>query len=143
MHSWFIHSICLLYLYHIPPTPSVKPSKAYSRGSVVMVDEIMHASPSKFRFPEAGLRVMVTSHFGPKTRLRMASRLIITEVQLRVVAPIKGLAAPDVLSGYRFHFFLLISPAQYTSAFFIYHCRNIRNMAAVRVAACLLMCSLT
>lgn len=59
----------------------VKPTKAYSRGSVVMVDEIMNASPSKFRFPEAGLRVMVTSHFGPKTRLRMASRLIITERQ--------------------------------------------------------------
>ncbi|XP_055005679.1 sodium/potassium/calcium exchanger 4 isoform X2 [Boleophthalmus pectinirostris] len=57
----------------------VKPSKEYSRGSVVMVDEIINASPSKFRFPEAGLRVMVTSHFGPKTRLRMASRLIITE----------------------------------------------------------------
>lgn len=52
-----------------------------------MVDEIMNASPSKFRFPEAGLRVMVTSHFGPKTRLRMASRLIITEVQLLVDAP--------------------------------------------------------
>ncbi|XP_041814755.1 sodium/potassium/calcium exchanger 4 [Chelmon rostratus] len=64
----------------------VKPSKAYSRGSVVMVDEIMHASPSKFRFPEAGLRVMVTSHFGPKTRLRMASRLIITERQKLVQA---------------------------------------------------------
>uniref|UniRef100_A0A3P8UVM1 Solute carrier family 24 member 4 n=1 Tax=Cynoglossus semilaevis TaxID=244447 RepID=A0A3P8UVM1_CYNSE len=48
----------------------VKPTKTYSRGSVVMVDEIMNASPSKFRFPEAGLRVMVTSHFGPKTRLR-------------------------------------------------------------------------
>lgn len=59
----------------------VKPSKEYSRGSVVMVDEIINASPSKFRFPEAGLRVMVTSHFGPKTRLRMASRLIITERQ--------------------------------------------------------------
>lgn len=59
----------------------VKPTKAYSRGSVVMVDEIINASPSKFRFPEAGLRVMVTSHFGPKTRLRMASRLIITERQ--------------------------------------------------------------
>uniref|UniRef100_A0A674MZB4 Solute carrier family 24 member 4 n=1 Tax=Takifugu rubripes TaxID=31033 RepID=A0A674MZB4_TAKRU len=59
----------------------VKPIKTYSRGSVVMVDEIMNASPSKFRFPEAGLRIMVTSHFGPKTRLRMASRLIITERQ--------------------------------------------------------------
>lgn len=52
-----------------------------------MVDEIINASPSKFRFPEAGLRVMVTSHFGPKTRLRMASRLIITEVRRPVVAP--------------------------------------------------------
>ncbi|KAM8847621.1 sodium/potassium/calcium exchanger 4 isoform 2-T2 [Synchiropus picturatus] len=62
-----------------PLLSTVKPTKAYSRGSVVMVDEIMNASPSKFRFPEAGLRVMVTSHFGPKTRLRMASRLIITE----------------------------------------------------------------
>ncbi|MED6282843.1 hypothetical protein CHARACLAT_002495 [Characodon lateralis] len=64
----------------------VKPSKAYSRGSVVMVDEMINASPSKFRFPEAGLRVMVTSHFGPKTRLRMASRLIITERQKLVQA---------------------------------------------------------
>ncbi|XP_028295579.1 sodium/potassium/calcium exchanger 4 isoform X2 [Gouania willdenowi] len=63
----------------LPLLSLVKPSKPYSRGSVVMVDEIMNASPSKFRFPEAGLRVMVTSHFGPKTRLRMASRLIITE----------------------------------------------------------------
>ncbi|XP_029487530.1 sodium/potassium/calcium exchanger 4-like [Oncorhynchus nerka] len=59
----------------------VKPSKAYSRGSVVMVDEMMHANPPKMRFPEAGLRIMITSHFGPKTRLRMASRLIITERQ--------------------------------------------------------------
>ncbi|XP_076129335.1 sodium/potassium/calcium exchanger 4 [Alosa pseudoharengus] len=59
----------------------VKPTKAYSRGSVVMVDEIINASPPKYRFPEAGLRVMVTNHFGPKTRLRMASRLIITERQ--------------------------------------------------------------
>ncbi|XP_068199445.1 sodium/potassium/calcium exchanger 4 isoform X3 [Antennarius striatus] len=64
----------------------VKPSKVYSRGSVVMVDEIINASPTKFRFPEAGLRVMVTSHFGPKTRLRMASRLIITERQKLVQA---------------------------------------------------------
>ncbi|XP_033991582.1 sodium/potassium/calcium exchanger 4 isoform X2 [Trematomus bernacchii] len=63
----------------LPLLSPVKPTKEYSRGSVVMVDEIMHDSPSKFRFPEAGLRVMVTSHFGPKTRLRMASRLIITE----------------------------------------------------------------
>ncbi|XP_060722296.1 sodium/potassium/calcium exchanger 4 isoform X2 [Tachysurus vachellii] len=60
---------------------SVKPSKTYNRGSVIMVDEIINASPPNYRFPEAGLRVMVTNHFGPKTRLRMASRLIITERQ--------------------------------------------------------------
>lgn len=75
----------------------VKPSKAYSRGSVVMVDEIMNASPSKFRFPEAGLRVMVTSHFGPKTRLRMASRLIITERQ-KLVQTANGLET-QVIDG--------------------------------------------
>ncbi|XP_037541496.1 sodium/potassium/calcium exchanger 4 [Nematolebias whitei] len=69
-----------------PLLSAVKPSKQYSCGSVVMVDEMMNASPSKFRFPEAGLRVMVTSHFGPKTRLRMASRLIITERQKLVQA---------------------------------------------------------
>ncbi|XP_027022182.1 sodium/potassium/calcium exchanger 4 [Tachysurus fulvidraco] len=59
----------------------VKPSKTYNRGSVIMVDEIINASPPNYRFPEAGLRIMVTNHFGPKTRLRMASRLIITERQ--------------------------------------------------------------
>uniref|UniRef100_A0A8C9ZM10 Solute carrier family 24 member 4 n=1 Tax=Sander lucioperca TaxID=283035 RepID=A0A8C9ZM10_SANLU len=84
----FIHSITsfTFYICIISLCPSVKPTKAYSRGSVVMVDEIMNDSPSKFRFPEAGLRVMVTSHFGPKTRLRMASRLIITERQKLVQA---------------------------------------------------------
>ncbi|KAM9354152.1 sodium/potassium/calcium exchanger 4 isoform 1-T1 [Pholidichthys leucotaenia] len=76
------------------PLLGVKPSKAYSRGSVVMVDEIINASPSKLSFPEAGLRVMVTSHFGPKTRLRMASRLIITERQ-KLVHPSNGVEVND------------------------------------------------
>lgn len=52
----------------------------YTRGSVVMVDEMINSSPPNYRFPEAGLRLMITNHFGPKTRLRMASRLIINEV---------------------------------------------------------------
>uniref|UniRef100_A0A8B9LKK6 Solute carrier family 24 member 4 n=1 Tax=Astyanax mexicanus TaxID=7994 RepID=A0A8B9LKK6_ASTMX len=65
----------------VPLLGTVKPTKNYTRGSVVMVDEIINASPPNYRFPEAGLRVMVTNHFGPKTRLRMASRLIITERQ--------------------------------------------------------------
>ncbi|XP_012679957.2 sodium/potassium/calcium exchanger 4a isoform X2 [Clupea harengus] len=59
----------------------VKPTKTYSRGSVVMVDEMISSSPPHYRFPEAGLRIMITNHFGPKTRLRMASRLIINEQQ--------------------------------------------------------------
>lgn len=63
-----------------------------------MVDEIINASPSKFRFPEAGLRIMVTSHFGPKTRLRMASRLIITEVRLLLSLSLTS-APPVCASG--------------------------------------------
>ncbi|XP_016084562.1 sodium/potassium/calcium exchanger 4-like [Sinocyclocheilus grahami] len=82
----------------------VKSSKVYSRGSVVMVDEIINASPPNYRFPEAGLRVMVTNHFGPKTRLRMASRLIITERQ-RLVQSANGVETavvdgkPDIENG--------------------------------------------
>ncbi|XP_059368052.1 sodium/potassium/calcium exchanger 4 isoform X1 [Carassius carassius] len=82
----------------------VKSSKVYSRGSVVMVDEIMNASPPNYRFPEAGLRVMITNHFGPKTRLRMASRLIITERQ-RLVQSANGVETavvdgkPDIENG--------------------------------------------
>ncbi|TRY86725.1 hypothetical protein DNTS_014000, partial [Danionella cerebrum] len=72
-----------------PLLKPVKPSKTYSRGSVVMVDEMINSSPPHFRFPEAGLRVMITNHFGPKTRLRMASRLIIHEQQ-RLVRTANG-----------------------------------------------------
>ncbi|XP_040189639.1 sodium/potassium/calcium exchanger 4 [Rana temporaria] len=53
----------------------------YSQNSVVMVDEIICSSPPKYRFPEAGLRIMITNKFPPRTRLRMASRLIINERQ--------------------------------------------------------------
>lgn len=104
---------------------SVKPTKAYSRGSVVMVDEIMNASPTKFRFPEAGLRVMVTSHFGPKTRLRMASRLIITEVQLFVVA------LPGGLSCYCYMWKIEWFPDPTRTGFIINEGRN-RNVAVAQ-----------
>ncbi|XP_056621278.1 sodium/potassium/calcium exchanger 4 isoform X2 [Triplophysa dalaica] len=88
----------------VPLLCEVKSSKAFSRGSVVMVDEIINASPTHYRFPEAGLRVMVTNHFGPKTRLRMASRLIITERQ-RLVQEANGVETavvdgkPDIENG--------------------------------------------
>uniref|UniRef100_A0A8C3FRC7 Solute carrier family 24 member 4 n=1 Tax=Chrysemys picta bellii TaxID=8478 RepID=A0A8C3FRC7_CHRPI len=59
----------------------VKGKQQYGKNPVVMVDEIICSSPPKFRFPEAGLRIMITNKFGPRTRLRMASRLIINERQ--------------------------------------------------------------
>lgn len=61
----------------------VKEEPHYSKNPVVMVDEVMSSSPPKFSFPEAGLRIMITNKFGPRTRLRMASRIIINEVSLR------------------------------------------------------------
>ncbi|KAM8921698.1 sodium/potassium/calcium exchanger 4 [Pelodytes ibericus] len=68
-----------------PSTPllwKVKINQQFpSRNSVVMVDEIICSSPPKYRFPEAGLRIMITNKFPPRTRLRMASRLIINERQ--------------------------------------------------------------
>lgn len=60
----------------------VKEEPQYSKNPVVMVDEVMSSSPPKFSFPEAGLRIMITNKFGPRTRLRMASRIIINEVSL-------------------------------------------------------------
>ena len=61
---------------------AVKEEPQYSKNPVVMVDEVMSSSPPKFNFPEAGLRIMITNKFGPRTRLRMASRIIINEVSL-------------------------------------------------------------
>lgn len=47
---------------------------------VVMVDELMSLHPHQFSFSEASLRVMITPHFSPRTRLSMAGRMLITEV---------------------------------------------------------------
>ncbi|KAM6467475.1 sodium/potassium/calcium exchanger 4 isoform 5-T5 [Liasis olivaceus] len=65
----------------IPLLRKVRGTQEHGRNSVVMVDEIICSSPPKYRFPEAGLRIMITNKFGPRTRLRMASRLIINERQ--------------------------------------------------------------
>ncbi|KAG7260827.1 hypothetical protein CRUP_011794 [Coryphaenoides rupestris] len=48
--------------------------------SVLMVDELLSAYPHQLSFSEAGMRIMITSHFSPRTRLTMASRMLITEV---------------------------------------------------------------
>ncbi|XP_078720551.1 sodium/potassium/calcium exchanger 3-like [Lampetra fluviatilis] len=49
--------------------------------SVLMVDELLSVCPHKLDFSEAGLRIMITNHFRPRTRLRMASRMLINERQ--------------------------------------------------------------
>lgn len=52
----------------------------HRKPSVLMVDELLSAYPHQLSFSEAGMRIMITSHFSPRTRLTMASRMLITEV---------------------------------------------------------------
>ncbi|XP_033833714.1 sodium/potassium/calcium exchanger 3 [Periophthalmus magnuspinnatus] len=60
-------------------------NKAQSHGAepgpVVMVDELLILNPHKLSFSEAGLRIMITPHFSPRTRLTMAGRMLISERQ--------------------------------------------------------------
>uniref|UniRef100_A0A7M4FW83 Solute carrier family 24 member 4 n=1 Tax=Crocodylus porosus TaxID=8502 RepID=A0A7M4FW83_CROPO len=77
----------------IPLLLKVKGVQQYGKNTVVMVDEIICSSPPKFRFPEAGLRIMITNKFGPRTRMRMASRLIINERQ-RLIQSANGTSKP-------------------------------------------------
>uniref|UniRef100_A0A8D3EE85 Sodium/calcium exchanger membrane region domain-containing protein n=1 Tax=Scophthalmus maximus TaxID=52904 RepID=A0A8D3EE85_SCOMX len=58
--------VCLIANHHRKP-------------SVLMVDELLSAYPHQFSFSEAGMRIMITSHFSPRTRLTMASRMLINE----------------------------------------------------------------
>ncbi|XP_006879174.1 PREDICTED: sodium/potassium/calcium exchanger 4 isoform X2 [Elephantulus edwardii] len=76
----------------------VKEKPAYSKNPVVMVDEVMSSSPPKFNFPEAGLRIMITNKFGPRTRLRMASRIIINERQ-RLINSANGVNTKPLQNG--------------------------------------------
>ena len=71
------------------PTPSLNAifilfltflANFHRKASVIMVDELLSAYPHQLSFSEAGLRIMITSHFPPKTRLSMASRMLINEV---------------------------------------------------------------
>ncbi|XP_064408070.1 sodium/potassium/calcium exchanger 3-like [Latimeria chalumnae] len=54
---------------------------SFLKASVLMVDELLCAHPHKLTFQEASLRIMITRHFAPKTRLCMASRMVIMERQ--------------------------------------------------------------
>ncbi|MBN3291637.1 NCKX3 protein, partial [Polypterus senegalus] len=48
---------------------------------VLMVDELFCLHPHQLNFPEASLRIMITQHFSPRTRLSMAGRMLINERQ--------------------------------------------------------------
>uniref|UniRef100_A0A4W5QD92 Sodium/calcium exchanger membrane region domain-containing protein n=1 Tax=Hucho hucho TaxID=62062 RepID=A0A4W5QD92_9TELE len=54
---------------------------------VMMVDELLILNPHKLSFSEAGLRIMITPHFSPRTRLRMAGRVLISERQRLIRSP--------------------------------------------------------
>ena len=47
---------------------------------MMMVDEMLILNPHQMSFSEAGLRIMITPHFSPRTRLSMAGRVLISEV---------------------------------------------------------------
>ncbi|XP_041099132.1 sodium/potassium/calcium exchanger 3-like, partial [Polyodon spathula] len=48
---------------------------------VLMVDELFCQQPHQLSFPETTLRIMITQHFSPRTRLSMAGRMLINERQ--------------------------------------------------------------
>ncbi|KAL4625056.1 sodium/potassium/calcium exchanger 3-like [Arapaima gigas] len=63
----------------------------HHKPSVLMVDELLSVRPHQLTFSEAGLRIMITSHFSPRTRLSMASRVLITEVfDLEAMIEVEG-----------------------------------------------------
>ncbi|XP_076600083.1 sodium/potassium/calcium exchanger 3-like isoform X1 [Chaetodon auriga] len=62
-------------------TVLLKKANHHRKPSVLMVDELLSAYPHQLSFSEAGMRIMITSHFSPRTRLTMASRMLITERQ--------------------------------------------------------------
>ncbi|KAL1790292.1 sodium/potassium/calcium exchanger 4 isoform X1 [Sigmodon hispidus] len=82
----------------VPLLGQVKEKPPYGKTPVVMVDEILSSSPPKFTFPEAGLRIMITNKFGPRTRLRMASRIIINERQ-RLINSANGVNSKPMQNG--------------------------------------------
>ncbi|KAM8848766.1 sodium/potassium/calcium exchanger 3 isoform 1-T1 [Synchiropus picturatus] len=55
-------------------------------SGVVMVDELLNSHPHQLSFSEASLRLLITPHFPPFTRLRMAGRMIINERQRLIQA---------------------------------------------------------
>ncbi|TWW74816.1 sodium/potassium/calcium exchanger 3 [Takifugu flavidus] len=62
-------------------TSMVLLNKGQEPPPVVMVDELLILNPHKLSFSEASMRIMITPHFSPRTRLSMAGRMVISERQ--------------------------------------------------------------
>ncbi|XP_038556020.1 sodium/potassium/calcium exchanger 3 [Micropterus salmoides] len=83
----------------------LKPDSCVVAGQdsgVVMVDEMLNLHPHQLSFSEASLRLLITSHFPPFTRLRMAGRMIINERQRLIrarVGPEEGGASGEESVG--------------------------------------------
>ncbi|XP_062391824.1 sodium/potassium/calcium exchanger 3-like [Sardina pilchardus] len=81
--------------------------KAQNSGQdspVVMVDELLSLNPHQLSFSDASLRIMITPHFSPRTRLSMAGRMLISERQRllresRGDTPVKGLCSGAMENG--------------------------------------------
>ncbi|XP_041846797.1 sodium/potassium/calcium exchanger 3-like isoform X2 [Melanotaenia boesemani] len=69
----------------------LKPDSCVVAGqdsAVVMVDELLNLHPHQLTFSEASLRLLITPHFPPYTRLRMAGRIVINERQRLIRAQV-------------------------------------------------------
>ncbi|XP_054874685.1 sodium/potassium/calcium exchanger 3 [Amphiprion ocellaris] len=87
----------------------LKKANHHRKPSVLMVDELLSAYPHQLSFSEAGMRIMITSHFSPRTRLTMASRMLITERQRLINTrtltngdsdvPVKGVSRRGIENG--------------------------------------------
>ncbi|XP_029304888.1 sodium/potassium/calcium exchanger 3-like isoform X2 [Cottoperca gobio] len=66
---------------------------------VIMVDELLILNPHKLSFSDAGLRIMITPHFSPRTRLSMAGRMLISERQRLIQSSKDGEASPGSHGG--------------------------------------------
>uniref|UniRef100_A0A8C4HT69 Sodium/calcium exchanger membrane region domain-containing protein n=1 Tax=Dicentrarchus labrax TaxID=13489 RepID=A0A8C4HT69_DICLA len=84
LYRWMCsHAVIGACVYCVITCMCVRPiANHHRKPSVLMVDELLSAYPHQLSFSEAGMRIMITSHFSPRTRLTMASRMLITEVRI-------------------------------------------------------------
>lgn len=78
--STSFHFYPLLTSIHLSPLFPDSSVVAGQDSGVVMVDEMLNQHPHQLSFSEASLRLLITPHFPPFTRLRMAGRMVINEV---------------------------------------------------------------